>query len=56
MEINFLISGNFELISTFYQFSGRFGPTAVAVHPSGNLYVSHFEYKGKKNLNGRYFS
>lgn len=30
--------------SVFYQFSGRFGPTALAVDPSGNLYVARFDF------------
>eukprot|EP00343_Euplotes_focardii_P008888 CAMPEP_0205825480 /NCGR_PEP_ID=MMETSP0206-20130828/25328_1 /ASSEMBLY_ACC=CAM_ASM_000279 /TAXON_ID=36767 /ORGANISM="Euplotes focardii, Strain TN1" /LENGTH=249 /DNA_ID=CAMNT_0053124543 /DNA_START=12 /DNA_END=761 /DNA_ORIENTATION=+ len=30
--------------SVYYQFSGRFGPTALAVDPSGNLYVARFDF------------
>ena len=35
-------------LSVFYQFSGRFGPTAIACHPeSGNLYIAHYDFKSK---------
>merc|ERR1711976_848123 len=30
--------------SVFHQFQGRYGPTAIAVHSSGNIYVAHFEF------------
>jgi sugar lactone lactonase YvrE len=30
--------------SVFYQFSGRFGPTALAIDPNGNLYVARFDF------------
>lgn len=30
--------------TVFYQFSGRFGPTALAVDPKGNLYVARFDF------------
>ena len=30
--------------SVFYQFSGRLGPTALAVSPSGQLYVARFDF------------
>lgn len=30
--------------SVFYQFSGRLGPTALAVSPNGTLYVARFDY------------
>lgn len=30
--------------SVFYQFSGRYGPTSIAVHTSGNLYIAHYEF------------
>jgi sugar lactone lactonase YvrE len=30
--------------TVFYQFAGRFGPTALAVDPSGNLYVARFDF------------
>ena len=33
--------------TVFYQFAGRYGPTAITSHPeSGNLYVALFEHKG----------
>lgn len=35
--------------TVFYQFSGRYGPTAITTHPeSGNLYVALFEFKGSR--------
>lgn len=30
--------------SVFYQFSGRLGPTALAVSPTGQLYVARFDF------------
>jgi sugar lactone lactonase YvrE len=30
--------------SVFHQFSGRFGPTALAMHPDGKLYVARFDF------------
>ena len=30
--------------STFYQFSGRFGPTAIAMHNKGCLFVARYEF------------
>ena len=30
--------------SVFHQFSGRFGPTALAMHPDGRLFVSRFDF------------
>mmetsp|Transcript_52459 Transcript_52459/g.170365 ORF Transcript_52459/g.170365 Transcript_52459/m.170365 type:complete len:291 (+) Transcript_52459:78-950(+) len=30
--------------SVFHQLSGRFGPTAIAVNSSGDLYVAHFDF------------
>lgn len=30
--------------SVFYQFSGRYGPTSMAIHSSGNLYIAHYEF------------
>jgi len=30
--------------SVFCQFSGRLGPTAIAVSPQGNLYVARFDF------------
>lgn len=30
--------------SVFYQLSGRFGPTALAVSAAGDLYVAHFDF------------
>ena len=30
--------------STFYQFSGRFGPTALAMHPKGCLFVARYDF------------
>lgn len=30
--------------SVFKQFSGRFGPTALAMHPNGLLYVARYEF------------
>ena len=30
--------------STFYQFAGRLGPTAIAVSPTGQIYVARFDY------------
>ena len=31
--------------SVFYQFSGRFGPTCLAIDDLGNLYVGRFEFQ-----------
>lgn len=31
--------------SVFYQFSGRMGPTALAMDELGNLYVARYEYQ-----------
>jgi len=30
--------------SVFHQFSGRYGPTALAMHPDGRLFVARFDY------------
>merc|ERR1719498_442516 len=30
--------------SVFHQFSGRFGPTALAMHPDGRLFVARFDF------------
>ena len=30
--------------SIFYQFSGRLGPTAMAIDEGGNLFITRFEY------------
>ena len=30
--------------SVFHQFSGRYGPTALAMHPDGRLFVARFEF------------
>jgi sugar lactone lactonase YvrE len=30
--------------SVFHQFAGRFGPTALAMHPDGKLYVARFDF------------
>ena len=30
--------------SSFYQFSGRFGPTAIAMHNSGALFIARFDF------------
>jgi sugar lactone lactonase YvrE len=30
--------------SVFYQFSGRFGPTAIAVDQNGLIYVARFDF------------
>jgi hypothetical protein len=30
--------------SVFYQFSGRFGPTALAIDPNGLIYVARFDF------------
>lgn len=30
--------------SVFYQFSGRFGPSSVAVHPDGRIFVARFDF------------
>ena len=36
--------------SVFHQFSGRFGPTALAVSPEGKLYVARYDFKeGSQN-------
>lgn len=37
--------------SVFYQFSGRLGPTALAVSPTGQLYVARFDFS-EANSNG----
>ena len=42
-----LKGSNFSMFSIFYQFSGRFGPTAITAHSKGNLYAAHFEYAGR---------
>lgn len=46
--LRFVLPDKYEFkFTVFHQFSGRFGPTAIAAHPeSGNLYVSLFEFKG----------
>ena len=31
--------------SVFHQFSGRFGPTALAMNPDGKLYVARYDFK-----------
>lgn len=37
--------------TVFYQFNGRYGPTAIASHPeSGNLYVAMFEFKSSVSI------
>jgi len=36
-------SGSYHT-SVFHQFSGRFGPTALAMHPDGRLYVARFDF------------
>ena len=28
----------------FHQFSGRFGPTALAMHPDGRLFVARYDF------------
>jgi len=38
--------------SVFYQLSGRFGPTAIAVGPNGDIYVAHFDF-GHNTTEGR---
>ena len=47
--LRFVLPDKFDFkLTVFHQFSGRYGPTAIASHPeSGNLYVSLFEFKGK---------
>ena len=35
--------------SVFYQFSGRLGPTALAVSPDGKLYVARFDFTEANN-------
>lgn len=30
--------------SVFHQFAGRFGPTALAMHPDGRLFVARFDF------------
>lgn len=30
--------------NVFHQFSGRLGPTALAMHPNGNLYVARYDF------------
>jgi len=37
--------------SIFHQFSGRLGPTALAVHPSGQVYVARYDFT-EVNKNG----
>lgn len=37
--------------SVFHQFSGRLGPTAIAVSPQGRLFVARFDYS-EANKNG----
>ncbi len=32
--------------SVFHQFSGKFGPTAIAVDPAGMIYVARFDFHG----------
>ena len=36
--------------STFYQFAGRFGPTAIAVSNSGLIYVARYEFSSLDSL------
>ena len=36
-------SGSYHT-SVYHQFSGRFGPTALAMHPDGRLYVARFDF------------
>ena len=31
--------------SVFHQFSGRLGPTSLAMHPSGKLYVARYDFR-----------
>ena len=35
---------NFVIFSTFIEFAGRFGPTAIAVSQSERLYVARYEF------------
>ena len=37
--------------SIFHQFSGRLGPTALAVHPHGQIYVARYDFT-EVNKNG----
>ena len=30
--------------SVYHQFSGRYGPTALSMHPDGRLYVARFDF------------
>lgn len=50
--LRFLPADRFKFkLTVFYQFSGRYGPTDIAVNPeSGNLYVSLFEFKGSPGI------
>lgn len=34
--------------SVFYQFSGRLGPSSIAIDDQGNLFVARFEYSVSK--------
>jgi sugar lactone lactonase YvrE len=38
--------------SVFYQLSGRFGPTAIAVNSAGDIFVAHFDFADNAD-NGR---
>lgn len=43
----YFISGNLNqinMISVYHQFTGRFGPTAIAISQSDLLYVARFEF------------
>lgn len=33
-------------MSVFYQFSGRMGPSAIAIDEDGNLYVARYDFSG----------
>jgi hypothetical protein len=34
-------------MSVFYQFSGRMGPSAIAIDTDGNLYVARYDFAGE---------
>mmetsp|Transcript_29257 Transcript_29257/g.30369 ORF Transcript_29257/g.30369 Transcript_29257/m.30369 type:complete len:318 (-) Transcript_29257:26-979(-) len=44
-------SSGIKYSSVFYQFSGRLGPTSLAIDESGNIYVSRFEYSDNSESN-----